>query len=343
MGLQISEIINKKQIQFSDLKGKTIAVDAFNAIYQFLTTIRQPDGTPLKDSSGNVTSHLSGLFYRNMNLILEGVRLIYVFDGEPPELKAETWRIRKEAKDLAKRKYEEARAEEDIESMGKYARSETHLDKQKIKESKELLQAMGIAVVQAPGEGEAQASYLAQQKEVYAVASQDYDCLMFKAQKLIQNLSMSRKRKTISGYVEIFPQVIELHEILKELEINQEQLICVGILCGTDYNPGGVKGIGQKKALQVVKEYKTKEKIFGAIGNEEKYKKYSVDFDWEAIYDEIESPKIDKKAKIEFPKLDKEKIKKILLKYEFSEERIDNQLAKLEGGKKAKMQKTLFQ
>ena len=104
MGLQISEIIPKREIQFSDLKGKTIAVDAFNAIYQFLTTIRQPDGTPLKDSSGNVTSHLSGLFYRNMNLILEGVRLIYVFDGEPPELKAETWRIRKEAKDLAKRK-----------------------------------------------------------------------------------------------------------------------------------------------------------------------------------------------------------------------------------------------
>ena len=104
MGLQISEIITKKEIQFRDLKGKLIAVDAFNAIYQFLTTIRQPDGTPLKDNKGNVTSHLSGLFYRNMNLILEGVKLIYVFDGIAPDLKGKTHEIRQEAKDITKEK-----------------------------------------------------------------------------------------------------------------------------------------------------------------------------------------------------------------------------------------------
>ena len=105
MGLQIGEIISKKEISFSDLKGKTIAVDAFNAIYQFLTTIRQPDGTPLKDSGGNVTSHLSGLFYRNMKLITEGVKLIYVFDGEAPELKKKTWEKRKKVRDVMKEKY----------------------------------------------------------------------------------------------------------------------------------------------------------------------------------------------------------------------------------------------
>jgi len=118
MGLQIGEIIQKKEINFSSLKGKTIAVDAFNAIYQFLTTIRQPDGTPLKDSKGNVTSHLSGLFHRNMNLILEGIKLIYVFDGEAPELKEKTREARKLAKDQAKEKYEQAVKEKDIEAMG---------------------------------------------------------------------------------------------------------------------------------------------------------------------------------------------------------------------------------
>ena len=247
MGLQIGEIISKKQIEFFDLKGKTIAVDAFNAIYQFLTTIRQPDGTPLKDSSGNITSHLSGLFYRNMRLILEGIKLIYVFDGEAPELKGATKEKRMEARQIAKEKYEKAVDEEDVEAMGKYARSEVHLDEQKIKESKELLNAMGIAVVQAPSEGEAQASVMVKDNnEIYAVASQDYDCLMFKAPLLIQNLSMSRRKKTFSGYKEVFPQIIELEAVLKELEINQEQLICLGILCGTDYNPGGVKGLGPK-------------------------------------------------------------------------------------------------
>ena len=106
MGLQISEIVSKQQIEFKDLKGKIIAVDAFNALYQFLTTIRQPDGTPLKDSKGRITSHLSGLFYRNMNLILEDVKLIYVFDGEAPELKKKTWEKRKEFRNVMKEKYE---------------------------------------------------------------------------------------------------------------------------------------------------------------------------------------------------------------------------------------------
>ncbi len=339
MGLQIGEIITKKEIKFSDLKGKTIAVDAFNAIYQFLTTIRQPDGTPLKDSRGNITSHLSGLFYRNMNLILEGIKLIYVFDGAAPELKAATWKKRKENRDEMKEKYKEALEREDIELMGKYARANIRLDEQKIQESKALLEAMGIVVMQAPGEGEAQASYLAEKGIVYAVSSQDYDCLMFKAPKLIQNLSLARKRKTVSGYKEVFPQMIETKEVLKELGINHEQLICLGILCGTDYNPGGVKGLGPKKSLKIVKEHKTKEKIFEHVENDEKY---YVDFDLGAIYDEIESPDINEKIKIEFPKIDKEKIKKILMKYDFSEERIDNQLLKLDDVKKKAGQKTLF-
>ena len=340
MGLQIGNIIPKKQIQFSDLKNKTIVVDAFNTIYQFLTTIRQPDGTPLKDSKGNITSHVSGLFYRNMRLILEGIKLIYVFDGEAPELKSKTWEKRKQAKDLAKEKYEKAVADEDVEAMGKYSRSDASLDEQKIKESKELLEAMGIAIVQAPGEGEAQASFMINEdNSLYAVSSQDYDCLMFKAPKLVQNLGMSRRRRTISGYVEIFPQIIKLKNVLKELDVNQEQLICLGILCGTDYNPGGVHGLGPKKSLKFVKEHKTKEKIFKAVKDD---KKLELGFDWQEIYNEIEKPRINKNPKIEFSKINPEKIKEILLKYEFSENRIDSQLVKLNELKKAKAQKTLF-
>jgi len=344
MGLQISEIISKNEIEFSQLKNKTLAVDAFNAIYQFLTTIRQPDGTPLKDSQGNITSHISGLFYRNMRLILEGIKLIYVFDGEPPELKTKTKKKRKEQKDLAKEKYKEALDKEDIEAMGKYARAETTLDEQKIRESKELLEAMGIATIQAPGEGEAQASYLVKENKADAVASQDYDCLMFKAPKLIQNLSLAKTRKTISGLKEVFPQIIQLDQVLKGLNINQEQLICLGIICGTDYNPGGIKGLGPKKSLKIIQEYKTKEKIFQALEQDEKFEKYKehLNFDWQEIYNEIQNPNINPDPKIEFPRLNPDKIKQILLKYEFSENRINNQLDKLEDLKKQAAQKTLF-
>ena len=180
---------------------------------------------------------------------------------------------------------------------------------------------------------------MAEQGIVYAAASQDYDCLMFKTPVLIQNLSMARKRKTISGYREVFPQMIELSKVLSELEISQEQLICLGILCGTDYNPGGVKGLGPKKSLKFVKEHKTKEKIFEELAKSDKYVS---DFDWQAIYNEIENPNVDEKVKIEFPKIDKEKIKKIMLKYEFSEDRINNQLMKLDEIEDRKKQKTLF-
>jgi len=342
MGLQIGEIISKNEISFSDLKNKIIAVDAYNAIYQFLTTIRQPDGTPLKDNKGNVTSHLSGLFYRNIKLILERMKLVYVFDGEAPDLKNAVREKRLEAKDQAREKYEKAKAREDVEEMGKYARSDAYLDKKKVEESKELLESMGIAVIQAPAEGESQASFMAKENLVYAAASQDYDCLMFQSPRLIQNLSLARTRKTISGIREVTPLLINLKDVLKELEINQEQLICLGILCGTDYNPGGVKGLGPKKSLKIIKEFKTKEKIFKAIESKEEFEKYEIDFNWQAIYKEIESPKIKEIKEIKFPKLDKDKIKKILLRHDFSEKRINNQLDKLDILKKKASQQTLF-
>ncbi len=343
MGLQISEIVKKKEIELSDLKGKTLAVDAFNVIYQFLSTIRQPDGTPLMDSKGRVTSHLSGLFYRNMNLLHEGIRLIYIFDGKHPVLKGGTQEKRAEAKEIAREKYEAAKTEEDVEKMGKYAKQLTYLDEEKIKESKELLKAMGIAVIQAPGEGEAQASYMAKhERGIYAVASQDYDSLVFEAPLLIQNMTLAKKRKTVSGYVEIKPQLIELKEVLKELELNQEQLICLGILSGTDYNPGGVKGIGPKKALKLVKEFKTKEKIFEALEKLEKEGKYTIDFDWKQVYDLVKNPDIDKEYKIEFGKFDEKKVKKILVEHDFSGERVESQFEKFRHVLEKRKQKTLF-
>jgi len=341
MGLQITDIVPKKEIEISDLRGKTIAVDAFNVIYQFLSTIRQPDGTPLQDSKGRITSHLSGLFYRNIHLLQNGIKLVYVFDGKHPELKRKTHEKRQEAKDISREKYEEAVKAEDIGGMGKYSRSLVRLDEEKINESKELLKAMGIAVVQAPGEGEAQASYICKKGEVYAVASQDYDCLLFETPLLIQNLTLAKKRKTVSGYVEIKPQLIELKNVIGELEINQEQLITIGVLSGTDYNPGGILGIGPKKALKLVKEHKTAETVFKFFESDEKFKE-KVWFDWKEIFELMKNPDVDKNYKIEFPKMDFGKIKSILMDHEFSEERIESQFDKLREVKEKGKQRTLF-
>ena len=334
MGLNIRDIVPRKEFLFSDLKGKVIAVDAFNAIYQFLSSIRQYDGTPLMDKKGNITSHLSGLLYRNVALLLEGVKLVYVFDGKPPELKGRTNEKRTENKKAAKEKFEAAKAKDDYEAMKKYSAQFVKIDEDIINESKELLEAMGIAVIQAPSEGEAQASHLAKRKDVYGVASQDYDCLLFGSSRLIQNLTLARKRKTASGYVEIKPEVIELERVLNNLQINYDQLICLGILVGTDYNPSGIKGIGQKKALQLVRQKRTPIQIFKEFED--------LDFDWKEIFELFKKPDVDKISKISFPEINEDKIRDVLLRHDFSEDRVEKQIEKLKNIKYKSAQKTLF-
>lgn len=333
MGLQIRDIIPRKQIEIKDLKNKTICIDAFNIIYQFLSTIRQPDGTPLQDDKGDITSHLSGLFYRNITLLEEGLRLVYVFDGKPPVEKGATNDLRSEHKEEARAKFESAKEIDDREAMGKYSRQMVFINEKIISESKELLEAMGVAIIQAPSEGEAQASHLAKTNpsEVYAVGSQDYDSLLFGSPRLIQNLTLASKRKTISGYVDVFPEIIELDIVLNSLEINLDQLICIGILCGTDYNPGGIKGIGPKRALQIVKTYKQPVLIFSSPPVLEKLSQMPIDkesFDWQKIFQLFHKPLVNNQ-KIVFPIINLDKTRSILISKGFSPDRIDKQLLRL--------------
>lgn len=341
MGLNINEIIPRKEINISDLRGKMICVDAFNTLYQFLSTIRQPDGTPLMDSKKRITSHLSGIFYRNINLLSEGIKLVYVFDGEAPELKAKTYKKRKESRDIAGERYETAKKEEDIEKMRRYGSQLIRLNDEMIEESKELLEAMGIAVIQAPGEGEAEAAHLAKKRDVFAAVSQDYDSILFGAPKLIRNLTLARKRKTISGWVEIKPEIIELQKVLNSLEINLDQLICLGILVGTDYNPKGIPGIGQKKALQIVKNYRKPVLIFKSIEKQMGELSEEDRFDWKEIFELFHKPDIINE-KFNFKKIDEDKIRKILVKdHDFSDSRIEKQLERLRDLKEKLKQKGL--
>ena len=342
MGLNIRDIIPRREIEISDLKGKTVCIDAFNTLYQFLSTIRQLDSTPLMDNEKRITSHLSGIFYRNINLLSEGMRIVYVFDGKPPELKYKTHKKRKEGRDIAQKKYDKARGEEDISGMRRYGSQLLRLNDEMIDESKELLEAMGIAVVQAPGEGEAEASYLSRiKKEVYAAASQDYDSLLFGAPLLIRNLTLARRRKIFSGWAEVNPELIELERVFNFLEINLDQLICLGILVGTDYNPKGLPGIGQKKALQIVKHYKQPVLIFKGV--EEQIQSLSEEdrFDWKEIFELFHKPDVIG-VDFKFGKIDEDKIKEILVKrHDFSEERIEKQLKKLREIQEEKKQKDL--
>ena len=342
MGLNIREIIPRKEIEISDLNGKLLCVDAFNALYQFLSSVRQADGTPLMDNKKRITSHLSGIFYRNISLLEEGMKLVYVFDGEPPALKGKTHAKRGENREIARERYEEAKDREDLEGMRRYSSQMIRLNEEMIEESKELLGAMGIAVVQGPGEGEAEAAYLARiKKEVYGSVSQDYDSLLFGAPNLIRNLTLARRRKTFTGYVEVKPEMIELSKVLNLLEINLDQLICLGILVGTDYNPRGIPGIGQKRALQIVKKFQQPVLIFKAVEEQMMNLPEEDRFNWKEIFELFHKPRV-KDFEIEFPKINEKEITRILVnEHDFSSERVEKQLERLRDIKEKSKQKNL--
>lgn len=271
MGVNLRDLVPKTTVKLVDLSGKSIAIDAYNALYQFLAIIRQPDGTPLKDRSGRVTSHLSGLLYRTSNLVEMGIKPIYVFDGIPPALKETEIKRRMKVKKEALVKYEQAVKQGKIEEARMYAQATSRLKDYMAEDSKRLLDLIGIPWVQAPSEGEAQAAHLAKREDADYCASQDYDSLLFGAPKFVRNVTISGRRKLPRKkvYIEVVPEIVELEQVLKECGITYEQLIDIGILIGTDFNPEGVKGLGPKTALKLVKEHGSLENALPHIKNAE--------------------------------------------------------------------------
>ena len=271
LGLNLRDLVPKAVVDLKDLGGKSVAIDAFNAIYQFLSIIRQPDGTPLMDATGKVTSHLSGLFYRTANLVEMGIKPIYVFDGAPPVFKREEIERRHAVKVEAQVHYEKAVAKGDAPKMRMFAQATTTMKDYMKTDSQRLLELMGLPWVQAPSEGEAQAAHMTRKGETDYCGSQDYDSLLFGAPLLLRNVTISGRRKLPSKniYVDIVPEVITLNDALKSMGITYEQLIDVGILIGTDFNPDGIKGLGPKTALKLIKQHGTLEAALPHIKNAE--------------------------------------------------------------------------
>ncbi|MCX8163433.1 MAG: flap endonuclease-1 [Candidatus Micrarchaeota archaeon] len=347
MGCDLSALFKPTPISLEALANKKIAVDGNNILYQFLSSIRQPDGSLLMDSKGNITAHLSGLFYRTLKWLEYGISPIFVFDGEPFELKSNTLLKREERKEKAKEKFTEAIAEGDLTAAFSYAQQTSKLTPEMIEQAKELLDAMGIPYIQAPSEGEAQAAYLVKEDIAWAVASQDYDSLLFGAKKLLRNISFSGKRKVPKKniYINIEPELIELEKELSELNLTQQKLVWIAILVGTDFNEGIYK-VGPKTAFKLVKEAKTFEELKELLlikfqerkeeilNNLEQHKK---------IEEFFLSPPINKNFSIEFKEINNERIFSILVdRYEFSPERVERALEQVNKIKKEhKSQRTL--
>ena len=318
MGVNLRDIIESENISFDELKGKIIAIDAMSFLYQFLSSIRQPDGTPLMDSLGRTTSHLSGLMYRTSQLIKLGIKPVYVFDGTPPELKFREIKRRKEIKADAHEKWEKAKREGDMELALKHAKRTSRFTPEMLDDSRKLLTFMGVPWISAPSEGEAQCVYMCKKQDSWAVGSQDYDSLLLGAPKLIKNL-------TLSGDKNI--EIIYLEKALKNLNLTREQLIDVAILVGTDFNEG-VFGIGPKKALKIVLENRINE--------------LELNFDIQEVREIFLNPKTTDDYELKWKSPDKEQLIKFLCdEHDFSRQRVEKAGNDIEKNFKELSQKSL--
>ena len=329
MGVNFKDLIPKTPIKLEDLSGKIIAIDAYNTIYQFLSIIRQPDGTPLKNSKDQITSHLSGLFYRTSNLIELGLKPVFVFDGKSPELKTKEVERRKQIKAEATVQYAKAQAIGDKEKMRIYASIATTMKPYMVPESKKLLDLMGLPWIQAPSEGEAQAAYMNKKGDADYCASQDYDSLLFGAPKLLRNVTISGRRRRGKAFIEVVPEVIELRKALGDCELSYEQLIDVGILIGTDFNPDGIEGVGPKTALKLIRQHGTIEKALPFIKNA------SFPCEPQKIREEFLHPQVIDNYKLEWREPNEQGVVDFMSsEKEFGEERIKKSLERMTAGSK---------
>jgi len=339
VGVNLRDLVPKIAVKLEDLGGKSIAIDAYNALYQFLAIIRQPDGTPLKDSTGKVTSHLSGLLYRTSNLVELGIKPIYVFDGTPPALKEVEIRRRAKVKQEAQVHYERALQEGKIQEARMYAQATSRLKDYMQEDSKKLLDLMGIPWVQAPSEGEAQAAHMTKRGHADYCASQDYDSLLFGAPKLVRNVTISGRRRLPSKNItiEVVPEIVELDQVLKECGITYEQLVDVGILIGTDFNPDGIEGLGPKTALKLIKEHATLENALPYLKNAE------FPAEPQRIREIFLNPKVTDDYRVEWKEPDVEGVVNFICRErDFSEDRVRKAMERMqEGTKKLKGKTTL--
>lgn len=255
-----------REIDKSKLRNKIIAVDASILLYQFLVQIRtkgRSDGNGyghqlLVDDNGEVTSHIQGFFNRTGNLLENGIKPIYVFDGKPPALKYAELIKRKEAKKKAEKEAKEATEkienadeiedlEEAIDELNKATKRNIHITKQQIEDVKILLHLMGIPTIDAPCEAEAQCAELVKAGKAYATGTEDMDALTFGTPIILRKLTMpeSAKEKVIE---------INVSKVLTGLNLTHEQFIDFCILCGCDYCES-IKGIGPKTALKMLRKY----------------------------------------------------------------------------------------
>ncbi|MBC7092245.1 MAG: flap endonuclease-1 [Nitrososphaeria archaeon] len=324
MGVRLSPLVKSRKISLSTLSNKIIAFDANNLLYQFLALVRMPDGTLFKDHRGRITSHLLGASLRITRLMIDyQIKPILIFDGTPNILKLKVLEERRVQRAKALKEWEEEIRRGNLRKAFSKAVVSATLSKDLVNDSVDMFKLMGLPVIFAPEDAEAQAAYMCERNMVWAVATQDYDALLYGSPKIvryvtIQGTDFLPSKKIVKP---LEPELISLDETLKALDLTREQLVDVAILVGTDFNKG-VKGVGPRKAYNLIK-------IYGSIENIPPEKINGQIEYVNEIREIFLSPKITKEYSISFEKPQIDKLIEFYRDRNFSENNIEKIVERL--------------
>ncbi|KAL6784452.1 RAD2 [Auxenochlorella protothecoides x Auxenochlorella symbiontica] len=251
-----------KEQKFENYFGRKIAVDASMHIYAFMVVVGRTGDQTLTDEAGNVTSHLQGMFFRTVKMLESGMKPVFVFDGKAPTLKSDELAKRYSKRQTATTDLETAKETGTKEDVEKYSKRTVRVTREHNAECRRLLQLLGVPIIDAPSEAEAQCASLCSQGLVYGIATEDMDALTFATPRLIRHLmSPAAANKPVTEF--------EYDQVLAELDLTADQFIDLCILCGCDYTEK-IGNIGPFRALQLIKKHGSLEATLAAL-DPEKY------------------------------------------------------------------------
>jgi len=270
-----------REVDFKSLHGRKIAIDASMAIYQFLIAVRSggpnQQAVMLTNSDGETTSHIQGMFNRTNRFLIEGLKPIFVFDGKAPAMKSGELEKRREKRKKAEEELKKAVDDENVEEMDKHSKRLARAGRKENEDCKRLLQLMGVPVIVAPMEAEAECAALCKAGLVYATGTEDMDALTFATPVLIRKLTFANQ--TAKG-AKI--QQMNYKKAIEGLELTHEQFVDLCILLGCDYCDT-IRGIGPKTALKLIRQHGSIEKIITSLKgvvNKDGVQKYVVPKNW---------------------------------------------------------------
>lgn len=340
MGIkQLMHLINEKastavrKMPIERYSGQIVACDASMAIYQFIAATQYSSHTSnsyvqLTDADGNLTAHLVGLLNRTILFLEHHIKPVWVFDGKPPTLKEGELKRRKAAKEEAKEQMDMAKEEGKTEEIEKFGKRNLRVTPEMMEDAKFLIRALGVPVVEAPSEAEAQCAAMVKAGKAHAVGSEDMDSLTFGANYLLRGFNSKKEPITEIAY----------RDVLEGLGLSSEQFIDMCILLGCDYTEH-IEGVGPATGYNLIKQHENIDAAVEAIKENKKYR-IPEHFDYLAAKGLFLDPEVNTDLELNWTSCNEPELTEFLVeKKGFSAKRVEDAIAKLKKnhGKPAQM------